>query len=195
MSRYQSSSQSSILAENINGVSGLIQGFFLFAIEVSLTLIKNLLGFRDIKGDNNLAKIDEIVPMRLQPSASVSGFHSLRFDANASSFENHEYHPWLVVIVTLLVVGMLSYDLNKSHQKPKPLQGPPHTVEEQEQVLESRFAEDNSDDESLYKEDDLPVLRDMPMTFRTQRKEVGLPYQDVTVSRSTPLSLLLWETK
>ncbi|CDH12159.1 uncharacterized protein ZBAI_03945 [Zygosaccharomyces bailii ISA1307] len=36
---------------------------------------------------------------------------------------------------------------------------------------------------------------DLPATWRTQRKEVGLPYQDLTMSKSTALSLLLWDSK
>lgn len=36
---------------------------------------------------------------------------------------------------------------------------------------------------------------DLPTTWRTQRKEVGLPYQDLTMSKSTALSLLLWDSK
>lgn len=34
---------------------------------------------------------------------------------------------------------------------------------------------------------------DLVATWRTQRRKVGLPYQDLTISKSTALSLLLWE--
>lgn len=195
MNRYQAlSTQSNFFNRNTSDLSDLVQGIFSLACDLSLALIGRLFGSRG--NNNNLPIVDEFRSVELQPSLSVGGVRSLRFVGDQRSFENHGYHPWLVILIGLLAVGMLSYDLSKSEKKPDPIQEEEESFEEVAEELAAglALAEDDSRDEFVFREK-LPIFLDMPKTFRTQRKEIGLPYQDVTVSRSTPTSLLLWESK
>ncbi|CAR27292.1 hypothetical protein ZYGR_0I05660 [Zygosaccharomyces rouxii] len=195
MNRYQSlSSQSNSYGEYTSNFSDLIQGIFQFTFDLSLALIKRLFGSQG--NYNSSAIADEFRPVDLQPSLSANGLRSLRFDGNQKSFENHGYHPWLVVAVGLLAVAMLSYDSSKSERKPAPVHEQEESFEEptEELIGESGLTDDDTSGKYVFRRK-LPISLDMPKTFRTQRKEIGLPYQDVTVSRSTPISLLLWESK
>ncbi|GCF01349.1 hypothetical protein ZYGM_000788 [Zygosaccharomyces mellis] len=203
MNRYQALlPQTNSYRANTSNFPDLIQAVFLFALDLGLTAIGRLLGTRD--SNNNSSILDGFKATELQPILAVSRVRSLSFDMNQKSFENHEYHPWLVAVVGLLAVGMLSYDLSKSSKS----EGKSGPVKKEEQLLqetaagkvagevtvELELAEDDSSDECVFKEKP-PIILEMPKTFRTQRKEIGLPYQDLTVSRSTPISLILWESK
>lgn len=199
MNRYQALlPQTDSYRENTSDFPDLIQAVFLFALDLGLTVIGRLFGTRS--NNNNSSILDEFKATELQPILAVSRVRSLRFDRNQKLFENHECHPWLVAVVGLLAVGMLSYDLSRSSKS----EGKSGPVEKEEELLqetvagevaaELELAEDDASDKCVFKEK-LPIMLEMPKTFRTQRKQIGLPYQDLTVSRSTPISLILWESK